>query len=145
MLYKKLFTLFLCLVFVTQTFAQTAPKVDAKKNDVAPELQEKAVALLKNLAREAEQFSAPLNRVGARIEIAELLWERNEKQARIVFQNALAELNTMVNQIPSENTEDETENAEGYLILNDARTLRNNLLVALGSRDPGLRWKPCRI
>jgi hypothetical protein len=137
MLYKKLFTLFLCLVFVAQTFTQNTPKPDTKKSDVSPELQEKAVALLKNLAREAEQFSAPLNRVGARIEIAELLWGSDEKQARIVFQNALSELNTMVNQIPPENTDDEAENSERYSILNDARTLRNNLLVALGSRDPG--------
>ncbi len=136
MLYKKLLTFFLCLIYVTQTFTQTAPKVDVKKSDVAPELQEKAVALLKNLAREAEQFSQPLNRVGARIEIGKLLWKADEKQARIVFQNALAELNTMVNQIPLVDTEDEEENTERYSILNDARTLRNNLLVALGSRDP---------
>ena len=136
MLYKKLFTIFLCLVFVAQTFNQIAPKVDVKKSDVAPELQEKVVALLKNLAREAEQFSAPLNRVGARIEIGKLLWKSDEKQARIVFQNALAELSTMVNQIPLVNAEDEEENAESYSIINDARTLRNNLLVALGSSDP---------
>jgi hypothetical protein len=136
MLYKKLFTLFLCLAFVAQTFAQNATKIDAKLSHVAPELQEKAVALLKNLAREAEQFSAPLNRVGARIEIAGLLWRTDEKQSRIVFQNALAELNTMVNQIPPLDSEDGEENTERYLVLNDARTLRNNLLVALGSRDP---------
>ncbi len=84
MLYKKLFTLFLCLVFVGQTFAQNAPKTDVKKTDVAPELEEKAVALLKNLARDVEQFSLPRNRVGARIEIAGLLWKPDEKQARII-------------------------------------------------------------
>ncbi len=136
MLYKKFFTLFFCLVFVGQTFAQTAPKTDVKKNAVAPELQEKAIALLKNLARDAEQFSLPLNRVGARIEIAELLWERDEKQARAIFQNAVSELNAMINQIPPAGVEGEDENAERYQILNDARTLRKDLLVALGSRDP---------
>ncbi len=136
MLYKKLFTLFLCLVFVSQTFAQTATKTNVKKSDVAPELQEKAVALLKNLARDVEQFSLPRNRVGARIEIAGLLWKPDEKQARVIYQNAVMELNTLINQIPSENTENEEEYTERYQILNDTRTLRSNLLVALGSRDP---------
>jgi hypothetical protein len=136
MLYKKLFTLFLCLVFTGQIFAQTATKTDVKKSDVAPELQEKAVALLKNLARDVEQFSLPRNRVGARIEIAGLLWKPDEKQARVIYQNAVIELNTLINQIPSENTENEEGYTERYQILNDARTLRSNLLVALSSRDP---------
>ncbi len=135
MIYKKLFTLFLCLALVGQTLAQNAAKTDVKKSDVAPELQEKAVALLSSLAREAEGFSLPYNRVFARIEIGELLWERNEKQARTVFQNAVTELNSMIGQIPPVN-EDEEENIERYRILNDAKTLRNDLLIALGSRDP---------
>ena len=136
MLYKKLFVLFLYLIFSTQTFAQVASKTDGKKSDVAPELQEKAVELLKNLAREAEQFSLPFNRIDARIEIAELLWEPDEKQARVVFQNAVSELEAMISQIPPVNAEDEEENVERYQVLNDARNLRNELLAALGSRDP---------
>jgi len=136
MLYKKLFTFFLCLVFVGQTLAQTASKTDVKKSDVAPAMQEKAVALLKSLARDAEQFSLPLNRVAARIEIAELLWEPDEKQSRNIFQSAISELNTMINQVPPANLENEEENAERYIILSDVKTLRNDLLVALASRDP---------
>ena len=136
MLYKKLFTFFLCLVFVGQTLAQTASKTDVKKSDVAPALQEKAVALLKSLARDAEQFSLPLNRVAARIEIAGLLWESDEKQSRNIFQSAISELNTMINQVPPANLENEEENAERYIILSDVKTLRNDLLVALASRDP---------
>ncbi|HXH69139.1 MAG TPA: hypothetical protein VNI60_02210 [Pyrinomonadaceae bacterium] len=136
MLYKNFFTLFLCLVFVGQTFAQTATKTSVKKSDIAPELQEKAVALLKILARDAEQFSLPRNRINARIGIAGLLWKPDEKQARIIYQNAVMELNTLINQIPPENTETEEEYTERYTILNDVRTLRNDLLVALGSHDP---------
>ena len=136
MLYKKLFTFFLCLVFVGQTLAQSASKTDVKKSDVAPALQEKAVALLKSLARDAEQFSLPLNRVAARIEIAGLLWESDEKQSRNIFQSAISELNTMINQVPPANLENEEENAERYIILSDVKTLRSDLLVALASRDP---------
>ncbi len=136
MLYEKLFTFFLCLLFIGQTPAQTAPKTDVKKSDVAPELQAKAVVLLNNLARDAEQFSLPFNRIHARIEIAELLWKPDEKQARIAFQNAAAELNAMINQIPPFNSEDEEANTERDAVLNDTRTLRNDLLIALASRDP---------
>lgn len=135
MLYKKIFTLSLCLALVGQSLAQTPKKSEVKKSDVAPELQEKAVVLLSSLAREAEQFSLPFNRVFGRIEIGELLWERNEKQARTVFQSAVSELNSMIGQIPAA-SEEEDENAERYRILNDAKTLRNDLLMALGSRDP---------
>lgn len=136
MLYKKLFILFLCLLFAGQIFAQTAPKLDVKKSNIAPELREKAVDLLKNLARDAEQFSLPFNRTDARIQIAGLLWEYDEKQARAVFQSAVLELDAMINQIPLVKAEDESENTERYQMLNDARTLRNDLLAALGSRDP---------
>ena len=138
MLYKKLFTFLLCLLFIGQTSAQTAAKPDAKKSDVAPELQQKAVALLSILARDAEQFSLPFNRVNARIGIAELLWERDEKQARTVFQNAAAELSAMINQIPSNNSEDDEATTERESILNDVRSLRSDLLLALASRDPKL-------
>lgn len=136
MLYKKLFALFLCLTFLNQIFSQTAAKVEVKRNVVAPELQEKAADLLKALARDAEQFSLPFNRVTARIQIAELLWQSDEKQSRAIFQNASIELNSIINQIPTENAEDENENVERYQILNDAKTLRSDLLVALAARDP---------
>jgi len=137
MLYKKLFTLFLCFVFVGQIWSQITPKTEIKKSEVAPALQEKAVVLLNNLVREAEQFSLPLNRINARILIANLLWEHNEKQARTVFQSAISELSAMIKQIPLENPNtDEEYNTERYLVLNDVRSLRNELLLALGSRDP---------
>ncbi len=135
MLYKKLFTLSLCLVFAARILAQDSAKTDVKKTDVAPDLQEKAVALLKNLARESEQFALPFNRVTARVEIAKLLWERDEKQSRFVFQAAVSELNQMINQIPTPNAEDD-ENNDRDTILNDTRILRSDLLIALGSRDP---------
>ncbi|MCA1623699.1 MAG: hypothetical protein LC768_15595 [Acidobacteria bacterium] len=137
MFYKKFFTLFLCFIFVGQNLAQVAPKTEIKKNDLTPALQEKAIVLLTNLVREAEQFSLPFNRINARILVANLLWERDEKQARAVFQNAISELNQTIGQIPLENPDsDEEYNTERYVFLNDARNLRNELLLALGSRDP---------
>lgn len=138
MLYKKTSTFLLCFTFTFQILAQSAPKSAVKKSVVAPKLQEKAVALLNNLAREAEQFSLPSNRVAARIEIGKLLWEPDEKQARAIFQSAVLELNTLINQIPPINSEDGEENSERYSILTDAANLRSDLLIALAAHDPKL-------
>jgi len=138
MFFKKLFTLFLCFIFIGQNLAQTAPSAAAQKSDVAPALQEKAAVLSTSLVREAEQFSLPINRINARILVANLLWEQDEKQARTIFQSAISELNQMIGQISTENNEtaDEEYNTERYLILNDARTLRSELLLALAALDP---------
>ncbi len=70
--------------------------------------------------------------------VADLLWDSDEKQARILFQNAVAELNTMLGQIPSEISESEEENHERYAILNDVKSLRNELLLTIAAHDPKL-------
>ncbi|MBA4122959.1 MAG: hypothetical protein H0X72_10920 [Acidobacteria bacterium] len=136
MIIKKFFVLVICFGLFGNAFAQTTPKNPASTRDVSPELKEKALSLLNNLVRESEQFSLPLNRISARINVADLLWESNEKQARTLFQNAVAELNTMLGQIPSEVPEAEEENYERYAILNDVKNLRNELLVTLAAHDP---------
>ncbi len=95
--------------------------------------------MLNNLAREAEQFAFPLNRITARVAIGDLLWEKDEKQARIVFQNAITDLSSLINQVPPENTDASDEAiSERYIILNDARILRGELLLSIAPRDPKL-------
>lgn len=137
MFYKKIFTVFIFLAFAGQIPAQIATGKNIKKKDVSPELQEKAFVLLNNLAREAEQFALPLNRITARVAIGDLLWEKDEKQARIVFQNAITDLSSLINQVPPENTDASDEAiSERYIILNDARILRGELLLSIAPRDP---------
>ncbi len=139
MFYKKIFTVFIFLAFAGQIPAQIATGKNIKKKDVSPELQEKAFVLLNNLAREAEQFALPLNRITARVAIGDLLWEKDEKQARIVFQNAITDLSSLINQVPPENTDASDEAiSERYIILNDARILRGELLLSIAPRDPKL-------
>ncbi len=137
MFYKKIFILFIFLAFAGQISAQVAAGRNAKKTDITPELQEKANVLLNSLAREAEQFTLPSNRITARVNIADLLWEKDEKQARILFQNAIIDLSALINQIPPEITDSSDEViSERYIILNDARMLRSELLLNLAPRDP---------
>jgi hypothetical protein len=133
MFYRKIFTLFLCIIFIEQSLAQIAEKDEPKKSDVSTELKGKSTALLKSLAREADQFSLPENRVGARIVVGNLLWEHDEKQARTIFQNAIADLNGMIQQIPFEDTEAVDEQ---YLAIYYVNSLRSELLLALALHDP---------
>ncbi len=135
MLYKKVFTFFLCLVFLGQSLAQSKPADETKPAaQIAPALQEKSVALLNALAREADQFYLPENRVSARVLVANLLWEHDEKQSRVIFQNAVSELSTLLGQVSLETSEEDLE--EGNLTIEAIKELRSKLLLALAAHDP---------
>ncbi len=136
MLYKKVFTFFLCLVFLGQSFAQSKPAVSDTKAaaQISPELRGKSVVLLNALAREAEQFSLPENRINARVLVANLLWEHDEKQSRVIFQNAISELNSLLVQVPLETSEEDLE--EGNLTVDEVKELRSGLLLKLAAHDP---------
>lgn len=136
MIVKKIIAVLICLAVFGNTSAQNEPKKPVQQNDVAPEIQEKVLGLLNTLAREAEQFSLPVNRITARVAVAGLLWDSDEKQARIIFQNAAAELNTLLGQIPIEVPETEEETYERYAVTTDVKSLRSELLLALAARDP---------
>lgn len=139
MFYKKISTLFIFLTFAGQIPAQVGAGNNVKKTDISPELQEKAFVLLNNLAREAERFALPLNRIIARVGVADLLWEKDEKQARVIFQNAISDLSSLIDQIPvlQENADSSEESiTERYIMINDARNLRSELLLSLAPRDP---------
>ncbi len=138
MIVKKFFVFIICFGLIGNAIAQTAPKNPAPASDVSPELKEKALSLLNDLVRESEQFSLPHNRIRARMSVADLLWESDEKKARTLFQNAVAELSAMLGQIPLEAPKAEEENYERYAILNDVKSLRNELLLTLAAHDPKL-------
>ena len=133
MFYQRILALVLCLVLVGQIAAQKTTTDEPKKLEIPAELKEKSLNLLNTLAREAEQFYLAENRVKARILIADLMWEHDEKQARAIFQAAVTDLNTMIGQIPPE----DEDNADArYLEINPIKELRSELLVVLATRDP---------
>ena len=136
MFHQKIVSLVLCIVLSFSVLAQTAPKTENAKTDVTPEVQEKALGLLNGLAREADQFSLPSNRITARIGVAGLLWNKDEKASRVIFQNAISDLNGMLGQIPPENVDSDDEyNTERYIKIADVTALRKDLLMALAPRD----------
>jgi Flp pilus assembly protein TadD len=135
MFYKKVFALFLCLLLAGQIPAQTKTTEEPKKTEVPAEIKEKAVNLLNSLGRDAEQFFLPENRVKARMLVADLMWEQDEKQARALFQSAVADLNTMIGQLPALTAEN---SEELFAELNPIKDLRVELLMFLAARDPKL-------
>lgn len=129
----------ICLVFGVGNLAQTASSDKQEKKPVSADIQAKAFKVLSELAGEAERFSTPVNRVTARISVAELLWDNDEKQARAVVQNAAAEIGSMLTQIPVELPENEDEESyKRYVAVSDVKTLRTGLLLMLAKHDPKL-------
>ena len=136
MFQKKIVSLLLSVLLNFSTFAQTDLRIESPKNNVSPEIKEKAFDILNGLAREAEQFSQPSNRIDARVSVANLLWEKDEKAARTLFQNAISDLNLLIGQIPSESSDsDEEYNTEKLTTLADVSRLRKELLISLAARD----------
>ncbi len=132
MFQRKIFTLLLCLLLIGQGLAQTKT-ADPKKTEISDELKGKANALLLVLAREAEQFQLPDNRITARTLVADLLWESNEKEARQLFQNAVGEMDKMVGELLSANPEED----ETYMRIYNTGELRKTLLLRIAAHDPG--------
>ncbi len=133
MFFQKIFAFLLCLLLVGQSLAQSKQTVEPKKFEISAELKEKSIALLNNLARDAEQFYLAENRAGARILVANLLWEHDEKKARAIFQDAISDVGLMIGEIPS-NIEEQPD--EMYQTLNPVKMLRTELLMTLAARDP---------
>ncbi|MEZ5424922.1 MAG: hypothetical protein R2747_01535 [Pyrinomonadaceae bacterium] len=132
MIYRTLLTFLLALFLVGQSLAQTQPAADQKKTDISDELREKSNSLLNALGREADQFYLPENRVAARVVVADLIWDADEKQARQLFQNAVGELDSLIGQMAlREITED-----EDYMAIYNLSEIRTDLLMKIAARDP---------
>ena len=133
MFYKKIIAIIFCFAMLSQGFAQTTPVDEPKKDALSPELEAKALTLLNNLAREAEQFYLPENRVKGRIVIADMLWEYDEKPARAIFQNAVTDMTSIIGRWAASKLE---ETQDSYMEQNRVTTLRQELLLTLAARDP---------
>ncbi len=81
--------LWLFIPVAGQTPAASATPNSKTETELA-ELQGQAVTLLEETARELREMRASENRVRWQAQLASLLWPREEKQARAVFEEALA-------------------------------------------------------
>ncbi|MEP6924638.1 MAG: hypothetical protein ABI954_09250 [Pyrinomonadaceae bacterium] len=110
---------------------------EAKKDDVSPEVKEKAIKLLTAVAQETQQFAAPQNRVRGQIAAANLLWEHDEPAARVLFQNTLSELQAMLGDLATSVSDDESNTeSENYTKRYAVGEMRREYLLALAAHDP---------
>ena len=138
--------LLLCSLSFVRGFAQTAPNDDTSNNTVSAEVQVKAVKTLFELAGEAERFSTPFNRLTARISVVELLWDKDEKQSRVIVQNSVSEIGAMLSQIPVEMPkEGDEEYYKSLAALEEVKNLRTELLMMLAKHDPKLALDTLQI
>lgn len=131
MFQRKIYVIVFCLALVATVFPQT--KTGANKSpEISDALKAKANGLLLVLAREADQFFLPENRIFARTQVANLLWESDEKQARQLFQTAVGELETLIGALVVDDSPDD----EKYFRIYDAGELRKVLLFQIARHDP---------
>ncbi len=133
MFHKKFFAVLFCAAIFAQGIAQTKPAEEPKKYKPSEEVEANALKVLNSLARESEQFYLVENRIKARMLVAELLWDYDEKQARAIFENAVTDMGSMIGQWASKTM---GGSEDSYIEQNRVTLLRSELLLALALYDP---------
>lgn len=141
MLWKQLLIVLLGFFWSAPTSISPlpAPKSQAfsKVDDVSPELREKAFGLLVDVIKESEQLKLPQNRLEIQIHGANLLWEKDEKQARQVFAKVQDELQRLFEEVKRPNN---GKGANTYTV-SDISSLSGTLIETISNRDPILAEK----
>lgn len=139
MIIHKLFALLLVagLVFQTTALAAPTPTSDVKGGGLTPELKQNALKLLSSVARETGQYKLPENRVRTQTIVADLMWEYDEREARLISQNAFAELQNLFAGLKAPDVEAMTvrEINEHYYKRQRLAELRREYVLTLARRD----------
>ncbi len=128
-------------------FTQNKPEVSVPKaggedvsNDVSPEVKEKAFGLLQQSIIESQQLQIPSNRIYFQVTAADLLWQKDEKQARGLYLAAQNELRSVMDQTEVKLSQDENtavvSEDEDLIANEDAKPLRELLILSLAEHDP---------
>jgi hypothetical protein len=88
--------LFLCTPVVAQTTTTTLPAPSAEQRKAKKELEQKALALLDEIIKDAQAYRLAENRLRLRAISASLLWKYDEARARILFKETLAGITEML-------------------------------------------------
>lgn len=124
----------LLLWLFTPTAGQTpaaSGTPNGKTETELAELRGQAVTLLAETARELREMRASENRLQWQMQLASLLWPRDEKQARAIFEEALAGWKEVLGQRAAK---EDAPNADFYNLSN----LRSELARAVSAYDAAL-------
>ena len=139
MILHKLFALSLIFWLLFQPAVTPTPKLatETKADEISPEMKKKALELLDSISRETQQFGLPENRVQTQIIVAGMLWEHDERGARKIFQNALAELQSLFGGLAAVSEEENSAaQSELYTKKYSLSELRRQYVLALAPHDP---------
>ena len=117
------FTFFLCSMHIEAWAQETAP---------TPHPDEpKAVELLESIAERVPNLRSSGNRVFASCAVADLLWERDQKQARALFENVIKDLSASMGSL-------DFSDQESFNVLSYLQQQRQRTLEIVARRDPEL-------
>jgi hypothetical protein len=98
---------------------------------IDPATEKKAFELLESASEQAVNLHAPSNRIRATCAIADLIWSRDEKRARALFNAAVSQLAARISEIDS-------GDVEGYQEMSRLEPLRQELVTRIATHDAEL-------
>jgi hypothetical protein len=101
--------------------AEQPPKLD-------PETEKKALDLVETLAEQVLNLHASANRVRAELQVADLLWARDEKRARTLFTAAVSQLTNQISDL-------DYGDPEVYNEMSRISNLRQELVLRIAPHD----------
>jgi hypothetical protein len=113
------------------TQESSAPPAPAPSPTIDPVTEKKAYDLLESASEQAVNLHSPSNRIRASCAIADLIWSRDEKRARALFNAAVSLLATRI-------AETDFGDAEGYQEISRLEQSRQELVTRIATHDPEL-------
>jgi hypothetical protein len=116
--------------------AQTTPEPSASQTPspsptIDPATEKKAFELLESASEQVVNLRAPSNRIRASCAIADLIWSRDEKRARALFNAAVSQLATRI-------SEADLGDVEGYQEMSRLEQSRQELVTRIATHDAEL-------
>jgi hypothetical protein len=129
----------ICLLALVPTAAGAQTPPSAAQTDAKPEeeqarraaLERKALELLDDVGGEAQGLKLAENRVRLQVAAADLLWARDEKRARELFNAALSSVASTVGEIAPDDPRREQ-------LVQESLNLRREIAQTIAQRDPQL-------
>jgi hypothetical protein len=116
---------------VAATPATAETQAPSPSPTIDPATEKKAFDLLESASEQAVNLHAPSNRIRASCAIADLIWSRDEKRARALFNAAISQLATRI-------SETDFGDIEGYQDISRLEQSRQELVTRIAAHDPEL-------
>lgn len=114
-----------------QGISAQLPAAAASPAPIDPETEKKALDLIESLSDQVSNLHSPSNRMRAQCSVADLLWSRDEKRARSLFNAAVAQLVARIEDL-------DYSDPEIYQDLNRIHQSRQELIMRIAAHDAEL-------